>query len=292
MAVNSSADQSPAYCTGCGYDLRSLPLEGGCPECGAPIIASVAIASVDGRWSPRMTNATLVWLAVGPMIAALFLWYAIGGWVGTFFRFSGSSTYPIFSLCIGTVNFAIVAAIFSALARRTGRLCRIIRPERTEAGSLRLITILRRLMRIATWSFVGVTAVVSAWWLYEPRLSHWLVDCTVLGIIVISALLMPAMYQGIVAALGCALSACHPTHWDDALLMILGATRWLFTAGWFVFLSVLVFGEVIWPVLGVFRQEYIILIASLFAMPLGLVLTSVSFAWWLLRLWRATDASV
>lgn len=52
MDTNASVDD--ILCVGCGYDLRNLPVDGPCPECGRAIAESV-----DGR---RLTAADPTWL--------------------------------------------------------------------------------------------------------------------------------------------------------------------------------------------------------------------------------------
>ena len=45
------------FCVGCGYDLRSLPVDGPCPECGRAIAESLGgrrLAAADPRWLARL----------------------------------------------------------------------------------------------------------------------------------------------------------------------------------------------------------------------------------------------
>ena len=45
------------FCVGCGYDLRNLPVDGPCPECGRAIAESLGgrrLAAADARWLTRL----------------------------------------------------------------------------------------------------------------------------------------------------------------------------------------------------------------------------------------------
>ena len=42
----------PIYCPSCGYDLRSLPVDGVCPECGQPTRFGVWVEQIN-RWAER-----------------------------------------------------------------------------------------------------------------------------------------------------------------------------------------------------------------------------------------------
>ena len=47
------------FCVGCGYDLRSLPVEGPCPECGRAIAQSLGgrrLAAADSHWLARLAT--------------------------------------------------------------------------------------------------------------------------------------------------------------------------------------------------------------------------------------------
>lgn len=62
------------FCIGCGYDLRSLPVDGRCPECGRAIAASVGgrrLAAADPQWLTR--------LAIGQSVVAWGLHVALVG---------------------------------------------------------------------------------------------------------------------------------------------------------------------------------------------------------------------
>ena len=48
----------PIFCVGCGYDVRNLPVDGPCPECGTPIersLGGLRLAAADPRWLARLT---------------------------------------------------------------------------------------------------------------------------------------------------------------------------------------------------------------------------------------------
>ena len=47
-----------AWCTRCGYNIRSLPSQSKCPECSAPVLGSPA-----ERISPRVRRAARAYLA-------------------------------------------------------------------------------------------------------------------------------------------------------------------------------------------------------------------------------------
>ncbi len=62
------------FCVGCGYDLRSLGVDGPCPECGRAIAASLGgrrLAAADPQWLTR--------LAIGQSVIAWGLHVALAG---------------------------------------------------------------------------------------------------------------------------------------------------------------------------------------------------------------------
>lgn len=59
-------------CTGCGYNLRGLPVRNDCPECGKPIITSVR----PPKYGHSMMDAPVAWLKVFTAACVLF---AVGG---------------------------------------------------------------------------------------------------------------------------------------------------------------------------------------------------------------------
>ncbi len=74
-------------CLKCNYDLRTLPVDGQCPECGTPVVQSVQESPVlhaDRMWLSRMSLAlrlffwaALSYLGVTVVVAAIFI-YAKG----------------------------------------------------------------------------------------------------------------------------------------------------------------------------------------------------------------------
>ncbi len=75
----------PIFCVGCGYDVRTLPVDGPCPECGTPIERSLGgprLAAADPRWLARLTlgQSLIAWglytallgFCFVPLTAALF----------------------------------------------------------------------------------------------------------------------------------------------------------------------------------------------------------------------------
>ena len=65
MTDNADSPNADAiFCVGCGYDLRNLPVDGPCPECGRAIAESLdgrRLAAADTRWLTRLaTGQTLV----------------------------------------------------------------------------------------------------------------------------------------------------------------------------------------------------------------------------------------
>ncbi|MHC4091990.1 MAG: hypothetical protein ACYSVY_17270 [Planctomycetota bacterium] len=74
---------APLYCAHCGYDLRSLPLDTVCPECGRPAKLGVPAAEVN-RWAER-TVVDLHCVAVLQTVAAIVAAFGLllqGRWVG------------------------------------------------------------------------------------------------------------------------------------------------------------------------------------------------------------------
>jgi predicted RNA-binding Zn-ribbon protein involved in translation (DUF1610 family) len=80
-----------SLCIGCGYNLRTLPVGGACPECSKPVIDSLRpddLKFADPRWLRRVRRGVTLllaaWLALIPLaiamigVSALFLSPAIG----------------------------------------------------------------------------------------------------------------------------------------------------------------------------------------------------------------------
>ena len=61
--------EHPTFCSHCGYDLRSLPLDTVCPECGCPSQLGVPAAEIN-RWAER-TVVDLHGVAVLQSVAAI-----------------------------------------------------------------------------------------------------------------------------------------------------------------------------------------------------------------------------
>jgi predicted RNA-binding Zn-ribbon protein involved in translation (DUF1610 family) len=65
------------YCVGCGYNLRSLPVDGPCPECGRAISASLGgrrLAAADPRWLARLSiGQSLITWGLHVALVVLFL---------------------------------------------------------------------------------------------------------------------------------------------------------------------------------------------------------------------------
>jgi len=61
--------EHPTFCSHCGYDLRSLPVDTVCPECGRPSQLGVPAAQVN-RWAER-TLVDLHCVAVLEGVAAI-----------------------------------------------------------------------------------------------------------------------------------------------------------------------------------------------------------------------------
>jgi hypothetical protein len=85
-----NADQpvaSELRCAGCGYDLRGLPRNGRCPECGTPVVASLAqftLYFADPGWLARLQLGTRLLLTA-------VVWF-IGGIITNFALLASNAT--------------------------------------------------------------------------------------------------------------------------------------------------------------------------------------------------------
>ena len=115
-------------CVECGYDLRSIPLSGRCPECGVPVrrsLAGRALSNTDRMW--------VTWLAVG----GAFLTLACGLGVVSAMSFRDFLNSRITGITQSDIGIAI-----TAISILGGLLCLMIgawlitRPEPVIRGRL------------------------------------------------------------------------------------------------------------------------------------------------------------
>jgi hypothetical protein len=73
MGADPPESSAGTVCIRCGYDLRELPIDGPCPECGTPIEHSLGgdrLSKADPRWLARIALGQSL-LAWGLMLAAV-----------------------------------------------------------------------------------------------------------------------------------------------------------------------------------------------------------------------------
>jgi len=102
------------FCVGCGYDLRSLPVDGPCPECGRAIAESLGgrrLAAADARWLARLAigqsmvdrglHLALISFGVMPLIA---IGFGVLLFYGSFIAATVEIIFPVLLvvLLIGT----------------------------------------------------------------------------------------------------------------------------------------------------------------------------------------------
>ena len=73
-----SLSSQPIFCVGCGYDVRTLPVDGPCPECSTPIEQSLGgprLAAADPRWLARLTlgQSLITWGLYTALLGFCFL---------------------------------------------------------------------------------------------------------------------------------------------------------------------------------------------------------------------------
>jgi hypothetical protein len=65
-------------CTGCGYNLHTLPVRGECPECSRPVVHSLSLNQLvfaDPKWLRRVRRGVklLIIVAIGPFVIPLII---------------------------------------------------------------------------------------------------------------------------------------------------------------------------------------------------------------------------
>jgi hypothetical protein len=92
-------------CVGCGYNLRTQPLEGACPECAMPVTESLEIARQnEARFGQAISTESWRWLIVGALGC---FGYLIGVLIEFPASVSGTLTYLTtvpFTLCVAGAN--------------------------------------------------------------------------------------------------------------------------------------------------------------------------------------------
>ncbi len=108
LIENDTLEVSPV-CVECGYDLRTLPIDVHCPECGTAVWSSRTgrlLRYADGRWLRRLHRGLAVlrgcrkamWVVVGMMSAAVIALVYLGGPVHLWLL------YPLLALVVLVVS--------------------------------------------------------------------------------------------------------------------------------------------------------------------------------------------
>lgn len=184
----------PLACVSCGYDLRDLPIEGNCPECGTPIARSLhgeKLSSADPRW----LNA----LAGGQTLIAWGITIAL---TAVLFRFVAPILLVILNAMLG-VSFGVdpdlagqaalgVAIVFLLAAAAGVMIVTMQDPRESERESP------TSARRVARWA-MGATAVSAAALVMNVTFSAGTLEIVLSA--VIGLLFAAALTVGIVAML-------------------------------------------------------------------------------------------
>jgi len=148
-----------AACGECGYNLRGLGTGGRCPECGAPIAASLGGAGLEEapvRWLRRVHRGVTVLAFTYPamlLLAAIITWRS---------RWLGSIGMPQVGLVVGLLRLALgglsVYAVLLITAREPARL------GHSGRSRLRQVTRWAVLLSVAVYLSVRVLPWIGIWW--------------------------------------------------------------------------------------------------------------------------------
>ncbi|TDJ57845.1 MAG: hypothetical protein E2O40_02380 [Planctomycetota bacterium] len=194
------------FCVGCGYDLRTLPIEGPCPECGRAIAESLGgrrLAAADSRWLARLaTGQSLVSWGLPLAIVGFCLMPLLGMVMGILSYMGGLSVTAMF------IVLAILAvAVVSGLVLVWIGAILVTAPDPSESDT-EAPDSARRLARWGLASTIGIIflAVVVAW-LPIP------VTVTIVAGIILRLLAAVSVTVGLTALLRCL--AGHATRIPD-----------------------------------------------------------------------------
>ena len=115
LAESTSSVSAGVVCVGCGYDLRGLPGDGHCPECGQEIAQSVRWSRLRWREAPPLSASDPRWvreMSLGPLmvIAAFVLAIGLALWPGGVYVWTAAERLAALSLAFATWTLSCWAA--------------------------------------------------------------------------------------------------------------------------------------------------------------------------------------
>ncbi len=195
-AHSPSADDDAIFCVGCGYDVRNLPIDGPCPECGRAIAESLdgrRLAAADTRWLARLAigqalvdrglHIALISFGVMPL-------FAIGFGVLTFFDAPIAGTVEIvFPIMLVLLLIGIGLVWFGAML--------VTAPDPSESGEEPP----HSARRLARWGLaVSIVSTLLAYLVTTLTIS---ITLMFVARIVLQLLAVVSVTVGITALLGC-----------------------------------------------------------------------------------------
>ena len=183
-------------CVGCGYDLRNLPIDGPCPECGRPIAESLGgrrLAAADSQWLTRLTiGQSLVAWGLQLAVVAFCLMPLLGILYGIV-RFVGGIPDDAFVFVFALLRLVLIGG--TALVWIGAIL--VTTPDPSESGAESA----HSSRRIARWGMAASMAFI-----FLAVVVRWLpisVNVRVLAGVVLPLLAAVSVMVGISALLSC-----------------------------------------------------------------------------------------